>query len=460
MLRASLVYRLLRWVLRSALKVHYTNVEVHGAEQIPTQGPLLLLANHHNGMVDPMLVIASSERPVRYIAKSTLFKIPVLGFFMRQLGCIPAWRKQDPGYVKEKNLSLYDAVGEVLAQGDVVGIFPEGRSHTDPGIGELKHGAARMAFEAEAARGFQLGLRVQLIGIHFEDTRGWRGKVLVHFAEPVALGGDAQERFEGDPRQAVDELTQELRGQLAEMVLDAETARMLELADIVEGMDVLEQRETKASLPEAKAELKRRFDHKQRLIAGYRAIREEHPEAIDALVHKLHRYRRLLELLGVRDGYVAQDYRLGRALLFTLRHTSLLILGSPLFIAGTALNVIPYWVARGAARIHGGDIDARVSVGLIVGILIFPLWYAGLVTLSLWQSLTPAVWIPIVASGPILGLFTARWLDTWRRLGRATWGLVLTLRMPACRERLRTLRREILADVDRLLATVPAGDSV
>jgi len=443
----TLVYRLLRWIVRSALRVHYTSVEVHGTDQVPAHGPLLLLANHHNGMVDPMLVIASSERPVRYIAKSTLFKIPLLGFFMRQLGCIPAWRKQDAGYVKEKNKSLYEAVGEALAQGGVIGIFPEGRSHTDPGIGELKHGAARMAFEAEAAQGFQLGLRVQLVGIHFEHTRGWRGKVLVHFGSPVALASDARERYAEDPRRAVDELTQGLRERLAAMVLDAETSRMLELADIVEGMDVLEERESEGRL-------KARFDHKQRLLAGYRAVRESHPEEIESVVHKLHRYRQLLELLRVRDGYVAQDYRLGRAVRFTLRHTSLLALGLPLFVAGTALNGAPYWAARLSARVHGGDADARVSVGLIVGIIVFPLWYATLVLFALWRGLAPAVWIPIVAAGPVLGIFTARWLDVWRSLGRATWGLVLTLRMPSCRKRLRAMRKEILEDVERLVAGV------
>lgn len=447
----TFVYRLLRWAVRTALGIHYAELEVHGAEGIPREGPLLILANHHIGMIDPMLVMAVSERPVRYIAKSTLFKVPVLAFFMRQLGSIPAYRPQDPGYDKRKNLALYEAVAEALAAGGAVGIFPEGKSHTDPGVAELKHGTARMAFEAEATRGFQLGLAVQLVGIHFERTRGWRGKVLVHVAPPLKLGADARERYADDPREAVDDLTQELRTRLAEMVLDVETNRMRGLADLVQAMDVLQEREAESG------DLKQRFDHKQRLVEAYRLAREQHPEDVDALVRKLSRYRQLLDVLKVRDGYVAEDYRLGRTLGFALRHTLLAVLGLPLVALSTLLNGVPYWIARIAARASRADIDVRTSVGLIVGIVLFPLWYLGLVATAIALRWDPLLWIPLVVLGPALGVFTARWFDAWRRLLRGTWGLYLTLRMPSCRTRLRTLRSEILSDVDALAGRVAAG---
>jgi len=80
----TLVYRVLRGIVRVALRAHYTRLEVVGAERVPDTGPVLVLANHHNGLVDPMLVIACCERPIRYISKSTLFRIPVLGFFLRR----------------------------------------------------------------------------------------------------------------------------------------------------------------------------------------------------------------------------------------------------------------------------------------------------------------------------------------------------------------------------------------
>ncbi|HKS16429.1 MAG TPA: 1-acyl-sn-glycerol-3-phosphate acyltransferase, partial [Planctomycetota bacterium] len=85
-------YRLVRGLIRAALGFYYREIEVTGADSVPAEGPLLLLANHHNGMIDPLIVIAASRRPVRYIAKEPLFRIPILGWFMRRLGCIPAYR--------------------------------------------------------------------------------------------------------------------------------------------------------------------------------------------------------------------------------------------------------------------------------------------------------------------------------------------------------------------------------
>ena len=86
-------------------------------QHAPAGGPLLILANHHNGLVDPMLVMASSERAVRFLAKAPLFEIPGLGWLLGRLSAVPVHRRQDPGYDKEKNEGVYAAVTEALAAG-------------------------------------------------------------------------------------------------------------------------------------------------------------------------------------------------------------------------------------------------------------------------------------------------------------------------------------------------------
>jgi 1-acyl-sn-glycerol-3-phosphate acyltransferase len=440
------VYRLLRAIVRVALELCYARVEVHGLEPLRERGPLLLLANHPNGLVDPMLVIATSPRAVRFISKATLFPIPVLGFFLRRLGCLPARRRQDPGWEPGANEELFRIVGAALGEGGVVGLFPEGTTHLGPALVEFRHGAARMALEAEAGRGFTLGLGVMLVGIHFERSRGWRGRALVHYAPPLGIAG-WRERWERDPRAATAELTRELQERLAALVLSVESAELAELAELVERFGVLEG---------GAGDMRGRLERRKLLLAGYSRLKETHFAEVEALRERLARYRARLAMLGVSDGVVASELSPGRALGFALRSGLALALGFLPWLAGVLLHVAPFAFSRGVARLATNDPIERVTIGLLVAIFAFPLWYAALLALG-WGRLPPLALALLVALGPFLGLAAARWTEGLRRLARATQGAWLALRAPSLRRRLRAERAALLAELERLVALVASA---
>jgi hypothetical protein len=80
-------------LVRFLVGLFYRRIEVVGLEYVPREGPLLLLANHNNGLVDPMVVLYALSRPVVFVAKSTLWKIPLLRSLLGLLGCVPVVRK-------------------------------------------------------------------------------------------------------------------------------------------------------------------------------------------------------------------------------------------------------------------------------------------------------------------------------------------------------------------------------
>jgi 1-acyl-sn-glycerol-3-phosphate acyltransferase len=433
-------YRFIRSLLRTALGFYYREIEVAGEGRIPRDGPLLLLANHHNGMVDPFIVIAASTRPVRYIAKEPLFRIPILGWFMRRLGCIPAHRSRDPGYSKEKNEALYAAAKEAFLAGGAIGIFPEGGSHTDPGLAEFKHGAAKMALEAEALGDFRLGLRAQLIAIHFERTRLFRGRVLVTFGESLPVDG-YREAFRADPRAAVGSLTQDLRDKLSSMMLDAENEEVARLSAVVER--ILREEGSTPGLEE-------RFKRQQEVLKRYRRLRETRPAEVEVVRSLLRRYDRMLGLVGGQDGQVVAEHRWTRILGSALKNTLLLVLGAPVVAFGLALHFIPYWICRISSILAGKDEDQRSSVGLIVAIFLFPLWYAGL-AMAGWKLLPLKAWLPVILCGPPAGYVALRWFDRFNRFARETAGLWLA--MTGMKKRLGAARRQIAERLVRLDAT-------
>lgn len=437
-------YRFVRGLLRWGLRAFFREVETSGAENVPAEGPLLILANHHNGMIDPVLLMATTERPVTFVAKAALFKIPVLGSFVRGLHCMPVHRGQDAGYAKEKNQALYETAVSFLRAGRALGIFPEGKSHLDPALLEFKHGASRIAFDAQKEG---LPVRVQLVGIHFEQTRGFRGKALVQFGPALTLEA-YRERHAADPRAATAALTEDLHARLEEMVLTAESQEMVRLADLVERMGVLDAGGDDG--------LQSAFERKKALLDAYATLKERAPAEIEALRGDLREYRRFLDALGVRDSEIAEDYRVGRVLAYAARNTLALAIGLPVVAAGLAGNFVPYFVAWSCAK-FGETMDSRTSAGFIVGVLAFPLWWAGLGYAG-WRLAGPWGAAGAAVLAPVCGAFALGWMDRWHRVMRATWGLWTALALRSARAKLRRMRSLILARIQRMIERWRAMD--
>ncbi len=435
----TLLYRFVRWLLRLGLRAFFREIEVSGKENVPGDGPIVLIANHHNGMIDPFLLIVACPRPVTFIAKAPLFSIPILGWFMRGLHAVPAYRAKD-GLDPKQNEELYRSAGSVLATGRALGIFPEGKSHLDPKLAEFKHGASKIAFEGDSMRA---GVRVQLVGIHFERTRGFRGKVLVMFGPNVELAA-YRERYAADARAAVGALTDDLHAKLSEMVLTAENRELVRLADLVERMGVIDA-------AGADKELKGAFDRKKLILDAYAKLKEHVPDQVDGLRRALGDYRDLLDQLGVRDDQIAHDYRFGRVLGYALRNTVILTIGLPFMALGLAFNIVPYAVAMGCSR-FGKSLDERTSIGFLVSIVAFPVAWAGM-AFAAWRF--GGIWGAGIVTklAPVTGAIALRWLDRWHAVLQATWGLWTSIAMPAARARLRRMRERIKQRVERLIET-------
>src|SRR5919198_600223 len=113
---------LLRGLVRLVTWLYY-RVDRVGAP--PASGPVLLLPNHPNSLLDPAVVWAEAGRDVRFLAKSTLFHTPFRPF-LTGARAIPVYRPTDPGVDPSRNIEMFAAVADALAAGEAVCLFPEG----------------------------------------------------------------------------------------------------------------------------------------------------------------------------------------------------------------------------------------------------------------------------------------------------------------------------------------------
>jgi len=141
-------YYIAKTVVKVLLKL-LTRWQVNDIGNVPSQGPVLVVANHIN-LADPPLLGVSLGRRVRFMAKKELFHFRVIGFFMSSLGAFPVYRGQlDRRALRQAN--------QILADGQVLVIFPEGRrSH----IGQL-----RSAFSGSALVALRSGAPILPVGI-------------------------------------------------------------------------------------------------------------------------------------------------------------------------------------------------------------------------------------------------------------------------------------------------------
>jgi 1-acyl-sn-glycerol-3-phosphate acyltransferase len=115
-------------------------LDVQGLENFPTDGPVVLAANHvTNFDVIPMQL--SLPRPIFFMGKANLFKIPLLEIGYRQLGAFPVNRG-------EKDEWALRHAAKVLAHGRVLGMFPEGTRSKGRGLSVARTGSARLALDA------------------------------------------------------------------------------------------------------------------------------------------------------------------------------------------------------------------------------------------------------------------------------------------------------------------------
>ena len=115
-------------------------LRVEGLENFPLDGPVVLAANHVTNF-DVLPMQFSVPRPIFFMSKSSLFKIPLLELAYRELGAFPVHRG-------EKDEWALRHAAEILRHGEALGMFPEGKRSQGKGLVVAKTGTARLALDA------------------------------------------------------------------------------------------------------------------------------------------------------------------------------------------------------------------------------------------------------------------------------------------------------------------------
>jgi 1-acyl-sn-glycerol-3-phosphate acyltransferase len=435
-LRIALFYRLVWLVMAPVAHIYFRRIEVLHRGRLPRRGPLLVIANHPSSLSDVIVIAVALPRRMRFVAYSGLFHPWIHAQYLRALGTIPVYRREDAAGEMHRNAETFAALRRAFEQGEVVTMFPEGTSRAERNVERLKTGAARaaLAFDADPAHHGRLVLLP--VGITFSALQKVRSDVTIVVGEPVDLATWSALHRES-PDSAVHGLTEELRERLTELILHVPERRLEGFVDRLIAVSLDAYAAANPGVP--------RFELARRLGDVVDQLRREDPDRLARLERRVATYFAALDALGLPDDVMREAAggvapRRHRARLLALGAA-----GALPALAGTLPNLPAILLTDLAGRLFGKD-PTRFSFARIMG---------GIGAVSLTYG-TYAVWllaqldlprldtIGVLVGIALLGVFAfgyGRWLVRERHRLRLA---VLIAAKPALMGKLRRRRATIV----------------
>ena len=185
----------------------YRKIYFRNYKYFSVKNPFLLAPNHPNGIIDVLLVAAYVRHQLFFVANYGLFRHPVMGFLLNYLYCIPIKRREDMREGEQRdNRAAFAACDKHLTKGGNLLIAPEGTSWRERHIRQIKTGTARIAFSAEAANNWQLGLQILPVGITYDRQGDFGTSIMINLQKPL-LVADFKNIYEQNEEEAIEQLT-------------------------------------------------------------------------------------------------------------------------------------------------------------------------------------------------------------------------------------------------------------
>lgn len=348
---------------RFIVKFFYRKFEVSGQEHIPNDVGIIFCVNHVNALFDALVLQASTNKDVRPLARSGLFSNPILKPILNLIGAVPIYRRKTDDTDTSKNKDMFAKCYELLAQNETLVIFPEGQSHSDPHLHDLKTGVARMALGAFKEN--KVAPVVIPVGLTFVRKRARRTEVLVHYGKPV----DLDVPIEMEEYDAVHLVTDRIKEGIQSVTLNAQSWKDIDLVSRLERFFSMRHGKRRT------ATLKQRFQSLQRIIEAQDLLTKYEPDKVRSLMSKLHIFERLCKVCGVNSYHLAINYRPMLLIFYTLRTLGIVLMGFPIALWGILNSYVPFRITALLTRRFSKGVDQQDTAYVLIGMGVFGLFW-------------------------------------------------------------------------------------
>ncbi|WP_210463391.1 lysophospholipid acyltransferase family protein [Rufibacter roseolus] len=413
-----MLYFLLKTLFRIALRVFFRRFTVNNRHLLFSDGPLIVVSNHPNTLMDPIVTASLMKQNIYFLAKSSFFKPGIQGWLFHRLFMIPVYRREDVGDSgTAQNDATFAKCYEFLGKGGTLMVFPEGNSFMQRRLRPLKTGTARIGLGAEAQHDFNLGLRIIPVGVNYSDPSRFRSDVFVNVGEPIHVK-DFQAAYADDPFKASHVLTDEIKARLESLVIHTETDEEDALARQVEAVY---QDQLVKELDLAPSEPQERFLITKGILQSIKYFEARQPERIHYLRAELQNYLQHLESVGLVPDAFKRIPKRREVAWGTVQTILYLFLGFPFYLFGVVHNYLPYLLPAKIARMLTKDIEFYAPIMMTIGMFTFPIFYALIGwAVHAWLGFSGWALVAYLVALPVTGFFV---LHYWHRIqiARRNW---------------------------------------
>ena len=366
-----MIYKFLKQIIKAALFFFFRKIVVTGKEHIPANGPLIIVANHPNTFMDPLLIAAITSQRIGFVANASIFLNKFISRIFNYFHVIPIYRKNDvePGE-KPDNRKAFVKCHEYLDQYGTLLIFPEGTSYYELKLREIKTGTARIALSFEQWKGFEGHLKIVPVALDYSDSIQFRSVVSVTVCRPISVHA-YKLAYDKNEFEAVLALTDDIRGELADII--PQTTGKEQEDFLVKAHEFY----TAFYAPKAQLDLypKQSLELRNQVSKALQFLQKENVGLYLDTQTKLLRFFKLLKNEGLRPNEVSSTvFQKGGLLMYILAVIKFIFL-FPFYVLGLLTNYVPYMLTAKIFTALKLDIEYKAPVQMITGFFTFPLYY-------------------------------------------------------------------------------------
>jgi 1-acyl-sn-glycerol-3-phosphate acyltransferase len=404
----NMLYRFLRMIVGTGIRLYYKRIKVKNAQFLEHEGPMIIIANHPNTLMDAWMVGYVCKQPIYYMAKGTFFNSPLKKWVLTGLNMIPINRQVDGKVEGVSNADSFEACYKILEEGKTLVIFPEGNSFPERQLRQLKSGTARIALESEKRNNGQLNLKVVPLGIFYSQAEKFRSSVLITIGPGVNVT-DHLELFRENSSLAARKLTDKFRLILERVLVTTENSDQEVM--IEELFHFLHKKEDVMNVEKGAAFM-------QAIKDRIEEIQLVQPYMITEIQQLLQATRWKSEKLKIQADFINRRFRSRLYLMQVSLSILFLLIGLPLFVYGLIHNYLQYKLTDLLIPRLTKYVEYYAALGVIVGLVLYPAAYTGFVALadhffdlSFWQIVLYFI------SMPVSGIYAHTFAKYLRRTG-------------------------------------------
>ena len=405
--KISFAYGFLKITVWLASRLFYRRFSVAGLENFPPKNQAtILISNHQNGMMDPIMACITAKRQLHFLTRADLFKGKLGNRIFRHMNMLPVYRARDKvADIAAMNGDTFNTSYDRILAGNVISIFPEGSHNNKKWIRPFRKGIARVAFGAMQKADYQKDIQIIPVGIDYTAYTKFRGSILLNFGKPISTLKYA-DLHKKDPARALIPLVKETTDALKALVIDVNDKENYEWLIQTEMLAL----ETHTNGDLNNGEHLEQLGGFQDFLAHWDEYRVAKPEAASETADKAKRYVSIRQKLKLSERAVWDTGQKCETIVPIIG----MALIAPLILLGAILNVIPAIFTRQFVSTQVKDTHFKSSITLAIGIVFFGTFWLTQALILTWLTSWPWSGPIVFVASPFMGLIT---IQCWQLFG-------------------------------------------